>query len=61
MDTQEILRTARIMIVDDDDDLRQLLLTQFEREGVGASAPVKTVFSKVLAATVEAGASNDYR
>ena len=50
MDTQEILRTARIMIVDDDDDLRQLLLTQFEREGVGALEQAETMaaaFAKI--------------
>ena len=50
MDTQEILRTARIMIVDDDDDLRHLLLTQFEREGVGALEQAETmaaVFAKI--------------
>ena len=45
MDTQEILRTARIMIVDDDDDLRHLLLTQFEREGVGALEQAETMLA----------------
>ena len=43
MDIQEILRTARIMIVDDDDDLRDLLLTQFEREGVAALEQAETM------------------
>jgi DNA-binding response OmpR family regulator len=45
MDRQEILHTARIMIVDDDDDLRHVLLTQFEREGVVAIEQAKTMAS----------------
>jgi len=50
MDTQEILRTARIMVVDDDDDLRHVLLTQFEREGVAALEQAETMeaaFAKI--------------
>ncbi|MGB1473979.1 MAG: response regulator transcription factor, partial [Candidatus Puniceispirillaceae bacterium] len=40
---QEILRTARIMIVDDDDDLRHVLLTQLEREGVAGLEQAETM------------------
>ena len=50
MDRQEILHTARIMIIDDDDDLRHVLMTQFEREGVAAleqAATVASTFEKI--------------
>ena len=50
MDTQEILCNARIMIVDDDSDLRHLLIAQFEREGVGALEQAETMaaaFAKI--------------
>jgi len=47
MNRQEILHTARIMIVDNDDDLRHVLLTQFEREGVAAIEQAKTMASAV--------------
>ena len=40
---QEILRTARIMIVDDDDDFRHVLLTQLEREGVASVEQAETM------------------
>ncbi|MGB1909824.1 MAG: response regulator transcription factor, partial [Candidatus Puniceispirillaceae bacterium] len=43
MNMQEILRTARIMIVDDDDDLRHVLLTQLEREGVAGLEQAETM------------------
>ncbi len=43
MNMQEILRTARIMIVDDDDDLRHVLLTQLEREGVASLEQAETM------------------
>ena len=36
-------RTARIMIVDDDDDLRHVLLTQLEREGVAGLEQAETM------------------
>ena len=45
MDRQEILHTARIMIVDDDNDLRHVLMTQFEREGVAALEQAETMAS----------------
>ncbi|MCH1515343.1 MAG: response regulator transcription factor [Alphaproteobacteria bacterium] len=50
MDTEKILRTARIMVVNDDDDLRHVLLTQFEREGVAALEQAETMeaaFAKI--------------
>ena len=50
MDRQEILHTARIMIIDDDDDLRHVLMTQFEREGVAAleqAATMASAFEKI--------------
>ncbi|MGB1895279.1 MAG: response regulator transcription factor [Candidatus Puniceispirillaceae bacterium] len=50
MDRQEILHTARIMIIDDDDDFRHVLMTQFEREGVAAleqAATVASTFEKI--------------
>ena len=50
MNMQEILRTARIMIVDDDDDLRHVLLTQLEREGVVSleqAATMAAAFDKI--------------
>ena len=40
---QEILSTARIMIVNDDDDLRHVLLTQLEREGVASLEQAETM------------------
>ena len=43
MDRQEILHTARIMIIDDDNDLRHVLMTQFEREGVAALEQAETM------------------
>ena len=43
MDRQEILHTARIMIIDDDNDLRHVLITQFEREGVAALEQAETM------------------
>jgi len=43
MNMQENLRTARIMIVDDDDDLRHVLLTQLEREGVAGLEQAETM------------------
>jgi len=43
MNMQEILRTSRIMIVDDDDDLRHVLLTQLEREGVAGLEQAETM------------------
>ncbi len=45
MDKQEILHTARIMVIDDDDDLRHVLMTQFEREGVAALEQAETMAS----------------
>lgn len=43
MDRQEILHTARIMIIDDDNDFRHVLMTQFEREGVAALEQAETM------------------
>ena len=43
MDSYDILQTARIMIIDDDDDLRQVLITQLEREGVAALEQADTM------------------
>ena len=43
MDKQEILYTARIMIIDDDNDFRHVLMTQFEREGVAALEQAETM------------------
>jgi DNA-binding response OmpR family regulator len=45
MDKQEILHTARIMVIDDDDDLRHVLMTQFELEGVAAVEQAETMAS----------------
>jgi DNA-binding response OmpR family regulator len=50
MDRKEILHTARIMIIDGDDELRHVLMTQFEREGVAAleqAATVASAFEKI--------------
>ena len=45
MDRQEILHTARIMIIDDDNDFCHVLMTQFKREGVSALEQAQTMAS----------------
>ena len=45
MDRQEILHTARIMIIEGDNDLRHVLMTQFQREGVLALEQAETMTS----------------
>ena len=45
MDRQQILHTARIMIIAKDGDLRQVLMIQFERKGVMALEQAETMLS----------------
>ena len=45
MDRQEILHTARIMVIEGDNDLRHVLMTQFQREGVLALEQAETMAS----------------
>ena len=47
MDKQEILHNARIMLIDDDDDLRNLLITQLKREGVAALEQAGTIATAI--------------
>ena len=47
MEKQEILHNARIMLIDDDDDLRNLLITQLKREGFAALEQARTIATAI--------------
>lgn len=47
MDKQEILHKARIMLIDDDDDFRNALITQLKREGVAALEQAGTIATAI--------------